>query len=139
VFKSRDGIDVLISIQNDREWRRLAAEVMDDKALAADPDFATVSQRTARRADTDGKVAAAFARHDAEDLMLRLEKADIAFARVSDLKALAEHPHLRRVTIDSPSGPISYPTPAAIHDVPRRPGSIPALGQHSEKIRAEFG
>ena len=43
VFKSRDGADILISIQNDREWRILAAKVMGDEALAADPKFATNS------------------------------------------------------------------------------------------------
>lgn len=138
-FKARDGVDVLISIQNDREWRRLAADVMERPALATDPDFATAVERLKRRAETDAHVAAAFALHNAEALMARLEKADIAFARVSDMRALSEHPHLRRITIASPSGPVSYPTPGAIHDVPRRHGDIPAIGQHSAKIRAEFG
>ena len=35
VFKSRDGVDVLISIQSDREWRVLAEQVLGDKALAS--------------------------------------------------------------------------------------------------------
>ena len=59
-FKSRDGVDVLISIQNDREWRVLAEHVMDDKVLAADPNFATNVERMKRRGETDGRVAAAF-------------------------------------------------------------------------------
>ena len=56
VFKSKDGADILISIQSDREWRVLAEKVMGDKALAADPNFATNIERVKRRADTDGKV-----------------------------------------------------------------------------------
>ena len=61
VFKTRDGADILISIQNDREWRVLAEKVLGDAALAADPNFATNAERMERRAETDGRVAAAFA------------------------------------------------------------------------------
>ncbi len=139
VFKSRDGVDILISIQNDREWRVLAERVMDDKALAADPDFATVKKRLERRPQTDGRVAAAFAALDAAPLMAKLEAADIAFARVSDMDALEHHPHLRRITVAAPNGPASYPAPAArFAEGERRYGAVPALGEHTETVRREF-
>ncbi len=60
VFKSRDGVDMLISIQSDREWRVLADEVLGDTALATDPNFASNVERVKRRAETDGRVAAVF-------------------------------------------------------------------------------
>ena len=138
-FKTRDGGDVLISIQNDREWRILAEHVLGDKALAADPNFATNVERMKRRAETDGRVAAAFATMDVEPLVDKLAKFDIAFGRINDPELLARHPHLRRVTVDSPSGPVSMPAPTAIHDgVSRRYGAVPALGEHSEMVRKEF-
>jgi itaconate CoA-transferase len=138
VFKTRDGVDILISIQNDREWRILASKVMDDDALAADPRFATVMSRVQHRQETDGKVAASFATMDVEPLSKKLAAADIAFARVNDLAGLIAHPHLRRVSVETPSGPVSYPAPAAIRDTPRAYGRIPALGEHTEKVRKEF-
>ncbi|HET9904128.1 MAG TPA: CaiB/BaiF CoA-transferase family protein [Xanthobacteraceae bacterium] len=139
VFRARDGVEILISIQNDREWRVLAERVMEDPALAADPGFATVMQRTERRQETDARVAAAFARLDSGPLIAKLLAADIAFARVSDMPALQRHPHLRRITIDTPSGPASYPAPAArFADGERVYGKVPALGEHTEKIRQEF-
>src|SRR5436309_2351645 len=58
VFNSKDDVPILISIQNDREWRILAAEVMDDTALASDPQFGKLVDRVKHRAETDGKVAA---------------------------------------------------------------------------------
>src|SRR4051795_6841109 len=64
VFNSKDDVPILISIQNDREWRILAAEVMDDTALASDPQFGKLVDRVKHRAETDGKVAAAFATMD---------------------------------------------------------------------------
>jgi formyl-CoA transferase len=92
-----------------------------------------------RRGATDGKVAAAFAQHDVAELSQKLSAADIAFGRVNDVAGLIAHPHLRRITVDTPHGPVSYPAPAPIRDEARRYGAIPALGEHTEKVRREFG
>lgn len=139
VFKTRDDIDILISIQNDREWRILAADVMQDKALAADPDFATNVERVKRRDVTDGKVAKAFGALSADELIARLTKADIAFARVNGPAELATHPHLRRITVETPGGSVSLPAPAPLWAGETRAyGAVPAIGEHSEKIRQEF-
>jgi itaconate CoA-transferase len=139
VFKSRDDADILISIQNDREWRVLAEKVLHDASLGSDEKFASVPKRVANRGETDDHVARAFARHDVAALMKMLEAADIAFARVNDSALLSKHPHLRRITVDAPSGPVSTPAPAPLWvGAPRRYGAIPALGEHTEKVRAEF-
>jgi itaconate CoA-transferase len=139
VFRTRDGVDILISIQNDREWRVLVEKVLGDAALAADPAFATNPDRVKRRADTDARVAAVFAAADAEPLMEALAAADIAFARVTDMAALGRHPHLRRITVGLPSGRVSYPAPAALQlGESRRYGPVPALGEHTERVRREF-
>ena len=112
---------------------------MDDPALAADPRFATVTARVQHRTETDGKVAAAFATMDAETLSEKLEAAAIAFARVNDVAGLIDHPHLRRIGVETPSGPVSYPAPAPIRDVARHYGRVPGLGEHTERVRKEFG
>ena len=138
-FRSRDRIDILISIQSDREWRVLAERVLGDPALAADPSFATNVERVKRRAQTDGRVAKTFGMLDAAVLEQKLAAADIAFARVNTTADLAVHPQLRRIEVGTPSGVVSYPTPPARDDgAPRRYGAVPALGEHSAKIRAEF-
>jgi formyl-CoA transferase len=138
-FRSRDGIAILISIQSDREWRVLAEKVLGDAVLAADPVFATNVERVKRRAETDGRVAAVFGALDADALEQKLASADIAFARVNTPAELAHHPHLRRISVGTPSGPVAYPAPAAQRaGAERRYGSVPALGQHTEKVRAEF-
>jgi itaconate CoA-transferase len=139
VFRTRDGVDVLISIQNDREWRVLAEKVLGDKVLAADPSFATNVDRVNRRAETDARVAAVFAAAEADPLTERLAANDIAFARVTDMAALGRHPHLRRITVGLPTGSVSYPAPAVLQmGESRRYGPVPALGAHTEKVRAEF-
>jgi itaconate CoA-transferase len=139
VFKTKDGADILISIQSDREWRVLAERVLEDKALAADPGFASNVERVKRRQETDARVAAVFAATDETTLTGKLVAADIAFARVNDTALLAQHPQLRRIEVDTPSGPVSYPAPAGRRDrEQRRYGRVPALGEHTTSIRAEF-
>jgi itaconate CoA-transferase len=139
VFKTRDGGDILIAIQNDREWRVLAEKVLGDAALGTDARFATNTQRVANRPATDGLVEAAFGHTDAGPLMAALEAADIAFARVNDWELLSQHPHLRRITVEAPSGPVSMPAPAGSRATPdRHYGAVPALGAHTERVKAEF-
>jgi formyl-CoA transferase len=136
VFRTRDGVDVLISIQSDREWGVLASTVLGDPALAADPAFATNVERVRRRAETDARVAAVFGKTDAAVLSEKLAAADIEFARVSDAAALARHPQLRRITVATPSGPVSHPAPPRLRTGPY--GAVPGLGEHTERVRREF-
>jgi itaconate CoA-transferase len=138
-FKTKDGADILISIQSDREWRVLAERVLGDKALAADPAFATNVARIVRRGETDARVAAVFGATDEAALTRKLAENDIAFARVNATGDLASHPQLRRIDVTTSSGAVSYPAPPARSDAaPRRYGAVPSLGEHSAKIRAEF-
>lgn len=138
VFRSCDGVEVLISIQNDREWRVLCERVLMRLELGSDPRFATGVARVAHRADTDATVAAGFASLAYEDLVVRLSAAAIAFARVSDMAALSVHAELTRLTIATPSGPVSYPAPAH-RPMGRAYGAVPTLGEHTLRVRAEFG
>jgi len=137
-FPTRDGAEILIGVQNDREWRALAEKVLGDAALAADPGFATNRARVERRAETDRRIAVVTRTLDAEALMQRLAAADIAFARVNDAAELARHPHLRRISVATPSGAVSYPAPARERGGARPYGPVPALGEHTERVRAEF-
>ena len=139
VFQTRDGADILISIQNDREWRVLADKVLGDAALGMQEKFATNPARQQHRSETDSAVAAVFAMYDVEPLMQKLAAADIAFARVNDSALLSTHPHLRRITVDAPTGPVSLPAPPAQRaEEPRSYGAVPALGAHTEAIKREF-
>jgi formyl-CoA transferase len=140
VFVTRDAVPILISIQNDREWVVLAGKVLGQPALAKDARFATNSGRIANRTDTDGLVARYFASRDFEALARQLEGAQIAFARVNDVAAVLKHPHLRRIAVGSPGGPIPMPAPPARMMGEEEPsfGRLPALGEHTDAVRREF-
>jgi formyl-CoA transferase len=129
-FRSKDGKDILISIQSEREWKKLCADVLGQPDLPGDPRFANMVERVRNRALTDKTVGDIFASMNRDQLLKRLSDADIAFAEVNTLADLAVHPHLRRIEVDTPGGLVSYPAPAAIIvDQPRRYGAVPGIGE----------
>jgi formyl-CoA transferase len=139
VFSTDDGAAILISIQNDREWVALCNKVLGRPELGADPAFATSPARLAHRRETDAAVAQCFAALDVLTLSSKLEAAEIAFARVNELADVLKHPHLRRISVATPSGPLLLPAPAArTHPAEEAFGAIPSLGAHTEAVRREF-
>src|SRR3984957_7923166 len=130
VFRSRDGKDILISIQSEREWKTLCAKVLDQPDLPNDPRFSNMVERVKNRPLTDGIVANSFGSMTRDELLKRLAEADIAFAEVNTMDDLAQHPHLRRIEVDTPKGVVSYAAPAAIFvGEPRHYGPVPAIGE----------
>lgn len=140
VFTTRDNIPILISIQNDREWRALCTKVFEKPGSGTDSRFATSPARIENRPATDGLVAAWFADHDADAAIAKLDAADIAFGRVNDVHGLHAHPHLRMMTIATPAGPVDLPAPPAqwIGDEILAADTVPVLGSHTRKVREEF-
>jgi itaconate CoA-transferase len=130
VFMTREGGQILISIQSDREWAKFCAEVLVNPALVQDARFVSNVARVRNRAETDRAVAEAFARLERLDAIAALNRADVAFAELNDMAALSRHPHLRRITVEAPSGPVSFPAPGPIvAGETRLYGPVPALGQ----------
>jgi itaconate CoA-transferase len=131
VFTTKDGKEILISIQSEREWAKFCADFLSDPDLAKDPRFSSNVARVRNRTATDDLVARAFARVDADAAIDLLARADVAFASVNDMAALSRHPHLRRITVETPAGPVAFPTPAPIFmDAPRSYGAVPAIDEH---------
>ena len=130
VFRSQDGKDILISIQNEREWKKLCTDVLGKPDLPNDPRFSSMVERVKNRQLTDGIVGDSFGSMTRDELLKRLSDADIAFAEVNTTADLAKHPHLRRIEVNTPNGVVSYPAPAAIFvDEPRQYGAVPAIGE----------
>src|SRR4051794_36601456 len=129
VFYSRDGKGILISIQSEREWKKLCAEVLGRPELPSDPRLSNMVERVRHRELTDKTVGDVFGALMRDELLQRLDAADIAFAEVNTMADLATHPHLRRIEVDTPNGPVIYPAPAAIVvDQVRHYGAVPAIG-----------
>jgi itaconate CoA-transferase len=139
LFMTSGGQGVLISIQSEREWRIFCADVIQAPEMVSDSRFSSNVARVRNRAETDAAVAQAFAALPDAVLLTRLAAADIAFAEVNDMAALGRHPHLRRMEVQTAAGAVSFPAPAALSTgVERQYGAVPALGEHTEAVLAEF-
>src|SRR5690242_2306350 len=114
VFRSKDGRDILISIQSEREWKKFCAEVLGLPELPKDPRLANMVERVRNRDVTDKIVADVFGSLTRDELVKRLEDGDIAFGEVNTMADLTVHPHLRRIEVDTPKGMVTYSAPAAI-------------------------
>jgi itaconate CoA-transferase len=138
-FACKDGRQIVIAVQNEREWRRLCETVLDDAAVAADLRFAGNAARVANRPAVDGIVARALAALAHDEVVARLGAADIAYGSVNEVKDLSRHGQLRRITVEAPSGTVALPAPPAVFDgAARGEGAVPALGEHSARLRKEF-
>ena len=137
-FKTADGKTLLLSIQNEREWKRFCADILADEAIAElYPDN---SIRLTNRDEIDSLVAETLGKMTHADAAAKLKKAEIAYGTLNDLQGFSSHSELRRAKISSPEFEIQIPAPPAICD--KNPletlGGVPELNQHGEAIRAEF-
>lgn len=138
-FTTADGGQVLISIQNEREWQRFCAEFMAEPGLWRQDGYQSNTARVANRPEVDARVAAVFATLSRDEAAARLRAAGTAYGLVNRVEDLSGHPALRRVTVDTEAGPASIVAPPALRDR-RHPalGRVPAVGEHSQAIRREF-
>ncbi|MFJ6612996.1 CaiB/BaiF CoA transferase family protein [Streptomyces sp. NPDC091289] len=144
-FPTADGERVLLSVQNDREWRRLAEQVLGRPELADDPDFATNAARTANRERTDAAVGRALAGLTGREALAGLEAAGIACARLNTVADVAAHPQLaardRWREVESPVGPLRALLPPITlpGSTEARMGAVPALGEHTDALLRALG
>lgn len=135
-----DGKAVLFSIQNEREWVSFCETTLGQPEVAVDARFNSNPARVAHRAELDAIIGRLFQAHPREGVVERLQKAKIAYGRVSTMEDLAAHPQNRLIDVMTPAGVIRMIAPGALHDgEPLYAGATPALGQDDHALRAEFG
>lgn len=139
IFECADGAAFLISIQNEPEWRKLCIDVLERPDLLDDPRFASNNDRVAHRGETDRAVQEAVGKLDGDAVVARLDRANIAFGRLSEVADIGDHPQTRYSTVQTPGGDIEIFSRAARFSDGERPlGSVPEIGSHDDAIRAEF-
>jgi itaconate CoA-transferase len=139
-----DGQVVYLGIQNEREWKRFCEIVLEDAALAGDARFASNAKRVAHREVLDGLIASRVATLTGEALIDRLERAQIANARMNTLQEFLAHPQLsdrgRWRDVDSPVGTLrALVPPVTCESIEPVMGPVPDVGQHTDQILAELG
>ena len=139
-YQCRSGEQILISIQNEREFAQLCADILEDEALARDPRFATNIARVQNRPALNDIINQKFSSYEADELADKLYRAKIAFGRLNHMADLAKHPQSQFISISTSKGTFQLLAPGAVvSGFSHEGGKVPDIGEDSLDIRAEFG
>ena len=143
-FKAGDGGTVMLGLQNEREWAQFCEVVLEKPTLAQDERFDKNFKRNEKRVELLAIIDECFNTLSTEQLIARLEKAQIANARLNDMHGLWKHEQLqarnRWAQVDTPAGSIpALLPPGSNNSYEYRMDAIPAVGQHTESILQEIG
>jgi itaconate CoA-transferase len=142
-FDTSDGT-VFFSIQNEREWVKFCAGVLNDEAVATDERFVTGSLRLENRVGLHSRIDEVFSTLTTEDALARLDAAGIANAQLRDMKHFSAHPQLaarnRWREVATPGGDVrSLIPPVTARSFTPRMDAVPRLGEHTTSVLKEFG
>lgn len=143
-FPAGDGNTVILGLQNEREWDAFCRVVLEQPELTKDERFTSNSLRSKNRVELTQLIVDAFAPLTVEQVVERLERAQIANARLNEMRDVWNHPQLkareRWTSVNSPVGAIPALLPPGHSNAYNpRMDAIPALGEHSESILRKLG
>jgi itaconate CoA-transferase len=143
-FRAGDGHSVFLGVQNDREFARFCKIVLSNAGLASDARYATGPARDANRASLQAEIERVFAQLTAPQCVERLERAEIANARLNSMREFWDHPQsaarARWREVQTPAGPVrAMKPPFNLDACEPRMDAVPALGAHTRRILEEIG
>ena len=143
-FPAGDGKVIMLGLQNEREWAVFCGKVLQQPGLATDPRFHTNALRSAARKELYDLIVGVFAGLTAEQVIARLDDAQIANAHMNDMHDLWEHAQLkarhRWTEVATPAGPVPALLPPGMpNGYAPRMDPVPALGEHTDAILGELG
>jgi itaconate CoA-transferase len=142
-FVAGDRKVVMMSIQNEREWRAFCDRFLGQPELADHPHYAGNANRNANREMLGKIIAERFAALTGDEATALLAVVPIAYARVNTLADVWKHPQLaargRWHEVQSPAGPVPSLAPPGLDNSKPRMDPIPDVGEHTRKILVELG
>ena len=139
VYKCKQDEQILISIQNEREWSSFCSLVLDKTNLIEDDNFSNNSKRVINRNRLDQIINDIFGSMSRNDIMKRLQDADIAYGQLSTIEDLNKHPQSNFISVQTSEGEISLLSPGAVISGEEVTfGKVPLLGEHTDKIKNEY-
>ena len=143
-FKAGDGKTIMLGLQNEREWALFCEKVLGQPELANDPRFDKNFKRNENRIELSKIILDRFASLTSEQVIAKLDEAQIANASLNDMHQFWDHEQLkarqRWVSVDSPKGQIPALLPPGVNNAYQyRMDKIPSVGEHTVAILTELG
>jgi len=139
-YRTGDGRQIVLAVQNEREWVAFCATVLHRPDLASDDLFASNSLRCANRNALDVSIEAVLRELTVDQLIDRLRQAKTAFGRLNYVADLSVHPQLCRVEVETPTGPVRMPAPPLrwLDGSSVQLGPSPGINENDAALRKEF-
>jgi formyl-CoA transferase len=144
VFETADG-HVNISVAGEPMWRAFC-ETIGAPALADDPDYATLADRSRNRAALNRAIDERTRTASSDEWVARLNAAGVPCGPIYSIDELFEDPQVRALamveTLDSPAlGPLRMTgQPFTLSRTDSRLATAPPeRGEHTEEVLGEFG
>ena len=143
-FRTGDGKEVNLGLQNEREWVHFCTRVLEQPEMASDPRFDSNARRVANREALHAIIDTVFSQLTIDQVIERLDLAQIANARMNSMQEFWDHPQLqareRWREVNSPVGQLkALLPPVTMRDIEPRMDPIPALGEHTEQVLRSLG
>ncbi|MBV1865877.1 MAG: CoA transferase [Rhodobacteraceae bacterium] len=139
-FRIGDGTQVVLAVQNQREWGRLCEIVLEMPQLKDHADYKNNPARSAHRAALSDVIEEVFSQLNRETVVDRLRQASIAYGFINEISDMSTHPALSRTDLETECGPVSIVAPPLkVSGEASAVGDVPALGADTQDIRGEFG
>ncbi|WP_336660819.1 CaiB/BaiF CoA transferase family protein [Leucobacter sp. USHLN153] len=140
-FQASDGV-LFLGLQNEREWALFCDRVLQQQDLAEDPAYSSNSLRVTNRGKLGQLIEERLAARTVAEVQALLDEIGIANAQMRTMAEYSAHPQLaareRWAEIETPGGPVRVAVPPVTFGEPIM-GAVPALGEHTERVLAEFG
>ncbi|MEO7520808.1 MAG: CaiB/BaiF CoA-transferase family protein [Gemmatimonas sp.] len=137
-YRCADG-EVVLAVQNEREWRTFCEGVLEQPSLVADARFSSNVGRVANRAALDGAIGAVLNSLTREQAVQRLRDSRVAYGSVNSVEDLSMHVALRRMETGTPAGLVSTIAAAIrVNGTETLARAVPALNEHGDALRKEF-
>ncbi len=143
-YQAGDGKTVMLGLQNEREWALFCEKVLNQPELANDPRFDKNFKRNENRTELTQIILKIFSTLTSEQVIAKLDEAQIANASLNDMHQFWAHPQLkargRWASVDSPKGQISALLPPGVNNSYQyRMDKIPGIGEHTTAILKALG
>lgn len=139
-YQTMDGGLVLLAVQNEGQWRRFCEAVLERRELVGDGRFDTNERRVANRGEMDRIIVEHIGRLDRDELVRRLEAADVPHGSFNSVRELVDHPQLaareRWTEVATPTGPAMTARSVMGSHAGRR---VPSLGEDTADVLHELG
>ncbi len=138
-FECSDNYEILIGIQNEREWFNFCKFVLEEETIASDEMFCSNNARVINTNKLEDIINGKFKKYTRDQIIEKCEAGGIAYGRISNIDQFSKHPQNQFIEVDAPNGKVKMIAPGAEHDgLHQYAKKVPELNSNSEKIRNEF-